>query len=228
MAAAASMPRFASSPVRRPIQNAAHPGQELIKPFCESLHLRIMLLAMKEARLLDGAGDASDVEGLLPKARAGDERAFESIYRATVGSVYGVCLRMTAQRAIAEECTQRTFVQAWRRLSDFRGDAALTTWLHRIAVNEVNSLGRRERRHLQGRQDDQVEPIALVERSDPGRTMDLERAIGALPERARQVFVLYGIYGYGHEDTAAMLGIAVGTSKAHYHRARELLRAALD
>ena len=72
-----------------------------------------------------------------------------------------------------------------------------------------------------------MESIALVERSDPGRVLDLERAIGALPERARQVFVLYGIYGYGHEDTAAMLGIAVGTSKAHYHRARALLRVAL-
>ena len=186
-----------------------------------------MLLAMKEARLHDEAADADAVEALLPKARAGDESAFEAIYRATVGAVYGVCLRMTADRAIAEECTQRTYVSAWRRLADFRGDAALATWLHRIAVNEVLGLGRRERRRLRGRQSDQVESIALVERSDPGRVLDLERAIGALPERARQVFVLYGIYGYGHEDTAAMLGIAVGTSKAHYHRARALLRVAL-
>lgn len=187
-----------------------------------------MLLAMKEARLHDEAADANVVEGLLPKARAGDESAFEAIYRATVGSVYGVCLRMTADRSIAEECTQRTYVRAWQRLADFRGDAALTTWLHRIAVNEVLGLGRRERRRLRGRQSDQVESITLVEKSDPGRELDLERAIGALPERARQVFVLYGIYGYGHADTAAMLGIAVGTSKAHYHRARELLRVALD
>ncbi|MEE9253446.1 MAG: sigma-70 family RNA polymerase sigma factor, partial [Pseudomonadales bacterium] len=124
----------------------------------------------------------------------------------------------------------RTYVQAWQRLGDFRGDAKLTTWLHRIAVNEVLGMSRRERRQLrrQSQHIVEAERMARAEVSDPGRTMDLERAIHALPERARQVFILCGIYGYGHEDTAAMLGIAVGTSKAHFHRARELLRNALD
>jgi RNA polymerase sigma-70 factor (ECF subfamily) len=187
-----------------------------------------MLTAMKEAELTDEPTDGVDVATLLPRAVAGDEGAFEAIYRRTVGSVYGVCLRMTAERSIAEECTQRTFVKAWQRLSDFRGDAALSTWLHRIAVNEVLALGRRERRHLRGLDLRDVDSISALEAGEPAAEMDLERAIGLLPERARQVFVLYGIYGHSHEDTAAMLGIAIGTSKAHSHRARELLRGALE
>jgi RNA polymerase sigma-70 factor (ECF subfamily) len=187
-----------------------------------------MLTAMKESELPDEPTDV-DIDALLPQALAGDQGAFEAIYRGTVGNVYGVCLRMTAERSVAEECTQRTFVKAWQGLSDFRGDSALATWLHRIAVNEVLALGRRERRRLQHLEVPDPDLIsARSQASDPASAMDLERAIGLLPERARQVFVLYGIYGHSHEDTAAMLGIAVGTSKAHYHRARELLRGALE
>ena len=206
------------------------PERRSLESYCRRGVAMIMLSAMKEAGLPDDAADVTDFEGLVSQARAGDESAFETLYRATVGSVYGVCLRMTAEQSAAEECTQRAYVKAWQGLADFRGDAKITTWLHRIAVNEVLGLGRRERRQLRRQHHpmDEVDELMPVEVSDPGRTMDLERAIAALPERARQVFVLCGIYGYAHHDTAAMLGIAVGTSKAHFHRARELLRNTLD
>lgn len=164
-----------------------------------------------------------DHADLLAQARDGDHRAFEALYRDTVGAVYGLCLRMTANPSLAEDCVQQTYLQAWRNLHSFRGDSALSTWLHRIAVNEVHGSFRRETRFHDAEPDeDPVGPIA-----DNAATMDLERAIAALPDRARAVFVLIGVYGYPHEEAAAMLDMAIGTSKAHYHHARHRLRALL-
>jgi RNA polymerase sigma-70 factor (ECF subfamily) len=156
-------------------------------------------------------------------AREGDPHAFEALYRTTVGTVYGLCLRLTADPTLAEECTQQCYVQAWRSLDKFRGASSVTTWLHRIAVNEVRGHFRRERRHDVARADE--EPVSAP--TDEGHARDLERAIATLPQRARSVFVLVGIYGYPHEEAARMLDIATGTSKAHYHRARRQLRALL-
>lgn len=164
-----------------------------------------------------------DFEGLLNAARGGNQRAFENFYRATTGTVYGLCLRMTGNPAVAEECVQQTYIQAWRNLDRFRGDSAVTTWLHRIAVNEVRGHYRREARH-DVPVDEQELPAPATEE---GHSIDLERAISALPERARAVFVLVGVYGYPHEETASMLDMAVGTSKAHYHHARRALRTEL-
>ena len=164
-----------------------------------------------------------DFDQLLNSARNGDQREFEAFYRATCGTVYGLCLRLTSNPTVAEECVQQTFIQAWRNLTGFRGDSAVTTWLHRIAVNEVRGHYRREARHDVSSSDEDQPALT----TDHGRSIDLERAIATLPERARAVFVLVGIYGYPHDQTAAMLDIAVGTSKAHYHHARRQLRKEL-
>ena len=164
-----------------------------------------------------------DLDALAEGARKGDQVAFEALYRATIGPVYGLCLRMTGDPSIAEDCAQRTYLQAWRKLEGFRGGSAITTWLHRIAVNEVLGQHRRESRH----QLSDADPDLVEAPANPGLGMDLERAISSLPARARQVFVLFGIYGYQHEETAAMLDIAVGTSKAHYHQARRHLQRVL-
>ena len=146
--------------------------------------------------------DADTVEQYLEAARLGDERAFERLYRETVGAVYGLCLRLTANPLLAEECVQQVYVQAWRNLHRFR----------------------REKKHAA----DPLDPLEDPAGSDDARTVDLERAIAALPDRARAVFVLVGIYGYSHEEAASMLGIATGTSKAHYHHARKQLRRHLE
>jgi len=165
----------------------------------------------------------TDTASLIEAARGGDQRAFEALYRETCGLVYGLCLRLTANRALAEECVQQTFIQAWRNLSAFRGDSSVSTWLHRIAVNEVRAQYRRESRH--DLEDGGELPLAHT--TDTGRVMDLERAIASLPERARAVFVLVGVYGYPHEEAAGLLDMAVGTSKAHYHHARRQLKVLL-
>lgn len=179
-----------------------------------------MLAEVKTTQMPESSAEADLVE-LCARARTGENAAFEQLYRATVGTVHGLCLRMTTDHALAEDCTQKTYVRAWQKLHQFRGDSAPTTWLHRIAVNEVLGSFRQERRH---RAESEVPDVPAP---DGTPDIDLERAIAQLPERQRQVFVLHGIYGYGHEQAADMLDIAVGTSKAHYHRAREMLRGML-
>ena len=166
--------------------------------------------------------------GLVAAARGGDVRAFERLYRTHSGKVMGLCLRMTRQRDVAEDCVQQTFIRAWRNLAAFENRSAFGTWLHRIAVNEVLSQARNHGTRAESN-DDAIED-ALAAPGDGGRefdagaVMDVERALSTLPEGARHVVVLQAVYGYSHEEVAEMLGIAVGTCKAQLHRGRRLLR----
>ncbi len=149
---------------------------------------------------------------------------FEAIYRAHVGRIYGLCLRLTGQPALAEDCTQECFIAAWRALPAFEGRSQLATWLHRIAVNTV--LTQRRRRpgdalREAGTLDDTA--LELPDGAEASGTLDVEAAMERLPQGARDVLVLVGVYGHSHDEAAAMLGIATGTSKAQLHRARRLL-----
>lgn len=181
-------------------------------------------MAALEADSRDGA---LTERRLLQAARRGDMAAFEALYNRCSGQVYGLCLRMTGDCALAEDCTQEAFVKAWRKLGEFRGDSALATWLHRIAVNEVLTLQRRKGREVRyleavGSQAEPGEASEVV-----GETLDIESAILKLPEGARNVFVLCGIHGYKHTEAAEFLGLAPGTCKAQLHRARRLLKMRL-
>lgn len=170
------------------------------------------------------------VEALVREAQAGDSRAFEALYRQLVGRVYAVCLRMTADQQLAEELTQDAFVRAWEKLDSFRGDSQFSTWLHRLTVNLVLQ-DRRSRARRRGREitTDDLEAYGHeATRSMPGTRVDLERAIAALPEGAREVLVLRDVNGYKYHEVAEMKGVAVGTVKAQVHRARTLVRKALD
>lgn len=167
---------------------------------------------------------------LIARARAGDGRAFEALYRAHVGRIHALCLRMEADGRRAEELTQDVFVRAWERLRSYRGDAAFGTWLHRLAVNVVlsdrRSAWRRSLRVTSGG-DEQILQAGAAG-GDPHDALDLEQAIARLPPGARAVFVLHDIEGYQHGEIAQMAGIAEGTSKTQLFRARRLLRKALD
>ena len=160
---------------------------------------------------------------LIRRAKKGDQRAFEALYRSNVDKVYALCLRMTGNVSEAEDCAQEAFIQAWNQLSKFRGDSAFATWMHRIAVNAV--LGRmRKSKRDQNRLEivaDRTEVAPLT--GDEGTLRDLSEAIDRLPDGARHVFVLHAVYGYSHDEAGSMLGIATGTSKAQVHRARRLL-----
>ena len=164
----------------------------------------------------------------IRRAQRSDARAFEALYRLHVGKVYGLCLRMTGNVSEAEDCTQEAFIQAWNKMMKFRGDSAFSTWLHRIAVNTVLGRIRKSKR-----EQDRVQAVndvytTRLDTGDSGELRDLAEAVDRLPERARHVFVLHAVYGYSHDEAAAMLGIAAGTSKAQLHRARRLLAQQLE
>lgn len=167
--------------------------------------------------------------GDAARAAAGDRDAFARLYQAHTGRVFALCARMTADRALAEELTQDVFVRAWEKLPLFRGESSFGTWLHRLAVNVVlnhrESDGRRRRHFVD---DDLALDAAPARPHAPGDRMDLEQAIATLPPGARRVFVLHDVEGYRHEEIAALFGITTGGSKAQLHRARLLLREALQ
>jgi RNA polymerase sigma-70 factor (ECF subfamily) len=169
---------------------------------------------------------------LVAEAQRGCVGAFEQLYRRHIGRVYGLCLRMAGNATEAEELTQEAFIRAWEKLNSFRGDGAFGTWLYRLTVNTVLTRYRRDLRRT-AREINRADPESASERTglargpeppDPGLRIDLDVAIAALPAGARAVFVLHDVEGYRHEEIAEQTGIAVGTSKAHLHKARKLLR----
>jgi RNA polymerase sigma-70 factor (ECF subfamily) len=162
---------------------------------------------------------------LNPSAAHGGMRAFEALYREHVGAVYGLCLRLTGSRELAQDCTQETFLAAWRALPKFQARSSLATWLHRIAVNTVLARQRGPAARFEA-MTSTAEEVAVNRRggSDSAPPLDLERAIAALPDGARHVLVLVGIYGYNHEEAAELLGLRAGTCRAHLHRARQLIK----
>jgi RNA polymerase sigma-70 factor (ECF subfamily) len=167
---------------------------------------------------------------LVARARAGDLRAFEELYRIHAARVHAVCLRMTADETRASEAMQEAFVHAWKALSRFEGRSAFSTWLHRLAVNAVLDGQRRRTRRaevaLPDDEDGSAGSATSAARSrDAG--LDLERAIRTLPEAVRVPFVLHDVEGYRHREIAEMTGAPEGTCRARLHQARRMLRERL-
>jgi RNA polymerase sigma-70 factor (ECF subfamily) len=164
-------------------------------------------------------------------AASGDRRAFERLYHQHASRVYSLCARMVTDRTRAEELTQDVFVRAWEKLHLFRGESAFGTWLHRMAVNVVLNARKTEGRQ-RGRfeNDDDGDSIGRLSARPhaPGDRMDLEQAFSGLPKGARRVFILHDVEGYKHEEIAEMTGVTTGATKAQLHRARMLLREALN
>lgn len=168
-------------------------------------------------------------------ALAGDAMSgFEDIYRKHYRRVYSICLRMTGNIAEAEDLTQEVFIQLHRKLGSFRGEAAFTTWLHRLTVNQVLMHFRKRsvRSELttdDGEIPDSVDPDTINPESMPiVDRIGLESAIAQLPPGYRAVFVLHDVEGYEHEEIAKILGCSAGTSKSQLHKARLKLRRLLQ
>lgn len=177
-------------------------------------------------------GVDAEAEGAWVQAASrGDTAAFEALYRRHAGRVHGVIGRLVGHHGTrAEDLTQEAFVRAWQALPAFRFESAFSTWLHRLAVNTALMDLRSQRSRPQHEGDDDAFEL-LGQADSAGHTtalsMDLERAVASLPPRARAVLVLYDVEGWKHEEIAAELGMAVGSSKAQLHRARNLLRERL-
>jgi len=167
---------------------------------------------------------SADMTDDVALAAAGDVSAFERVYHAHLPRVHSLVRRMTGGRD-ADEVTQDVFVRVWQKLGTFRGDAAFSTWLHRLAVNVVIERFRSEtlRRQRLKEGDGIFDTIAAPLRSRDV-SMDFETALAKLPDGAREIFVLHDVEGYKHHEIATLLDISAGTSKAQLHRARMMLR----
>lgn len=178
------------------------------------------------------AAAAAETDHALARAAiGGDMRAFEAIYRRHVGRIHGVIQRLVGGQGVrADDLTQEAFVRAWQALPKFRFESAFATWLHRLAVNTaLMELRTRRAQPLFDDDDERLDDLGMADSAGQGTalSLDLERAVATLPPRARAVLVLYDVEGWKHEEIASELGMAVGSSKAQLHRARQLLRERL-
>ena len=170
---------------------------------------------------------------LAKRAAEGDMGAFEDLYQRHHRRVYSICLRMLQSPSEAEDLTQDVFIQLYRKIGSFRGDSAFTTWLHRMAVNQVLMHFRKRTVKFEKTTEEGETPVQVVSGSDNPRKMQivdriaLENAIDQLPDGYKKVFVLHDIEGYEHEEVARLLGCSVGTSKSQLHKARLKLRKLL-
>jgi RNA polymerase sigma-70 factor, ECF subfamily len=181
-----------------------------------------------------GVANARAAElALVQRCRQGELGAFEELYRAHAGRIYGLAMRMLGNAADAEDLLQEIFLAAHRKLETFRGEAALGTWLYRLATNQildhVRSRAARTGQLTDGLDDASLLPDAMGHRLGDRAIdrVDLERALAQLPEGCRAAFVLHDIEGLEHQEVADVLGIAEGTSKSQVHKARLRLRGLL-
>ena len=169
-------------------------------------------------------GVAADVRA----AAFGDGAAFERLYRAHVARVYGLACRMAGSER-ADELTQDVFVRVWEKLGTFRGDAAFSPWLYRLAVNLLCSRLRALKVQREREVASEFPLDAARARQDTIEIrLDFEVALERLPDGAREVFVLHDVEGYKHREIAELMEITSGTSKSQLHRARMILRRHLD
>ncbi|RPI74412.1 MAG: RNA polymerase sigma factor [Ignavibacteriales bacterium] len=170
-----------------------------------------------------------DEDLFITRAKEGDTNAFEILYRNNVSRVYSICLRISSDKRLAEELTQDVFVKAWEKLKFFRGESLLSTWLFRIAVN-TSLLEKRKRKRWFARFKNFSDLLNFDKKVfiSLSTSIDLDKAIAYLPEKARLVFILHDIEGYRHDEISELLSVKSGTTKAQLHRARKLLRKAIE
>jgi RNA polymerase sigma-70 factor, ECF subfamily len=174
----------------------------------------------------------TDLE-LVKRAQEGDSEAFAALFHAHKGRVYSICMRMTNNTAQAEDLTQDAFLQVFRKLSTFKGNSALSTWLYRIAVNTVLMHFRKKALKQISLDETSSQDAKQVRReygSRDGRLsgsvdrITLTRAIKDLPAGYRKIFLLHEVEGYEHQEIAKLLDCSVGNSKSQLHKAKLRIR----
>ena len=188
--------------------------------------------------------DTAHIAQLVARAKAGDREAFDGLVQLYTPQVYNVALRITGSPEEAEDCVQEAFLRAFSALRGFRGEAAFSTWLYRVAVNAANDAARQRSRQplsasdLADRGSDDAPPdLDRVGLHDDTPTNHPEhallqeqrrrvvlRAIHSLPEKHRTVVILYDIQGLSYDQIARIIGARVGTVKSRLNRARLTLK----
>jgi RNA polymerase sigma factor (sigma-70 family) len=178
----------------------------------------------------------ADIEidpAIVRLAARGDARAHEIIYRAFATPVYSLCMRFTKAPAHAEDLVQETFIEVMRSIAKFRGEAALGTWIRRIAVSKALMFLRSAwtaRSQSLGEDWDEVTPGDAVSHGisrHPDEAIDLDAALANLPEVSRTIVWLHDVEGFTHKEIAKMMGRSESFSKSQLSRAYQRLRPML-
>jgi RNA polymerase sigma-70 factor (ECF subfamily) len=177
------------------------------------------------------AGGTRD-EDLVRRFLSGDRGAFATLVERHERRVYNLALRMTGREEDARDATQEAFLTALRKLSSFRGEAAFTTWMHRVTVNACYDLLRKRQRQPMLERSDQdlspPEPPPAPDHADTAAlSVDVRAALLEVPEDFRVVMVLHDVQDLPQDQVAAILGVPVGTVKSRLHRGRVALARAL-
>jgi len=180
------------------------------------------------ARAAEGLADEAIVRG----CQAGDRAAMHAFYARYQRRVFGLIARICGAQE-AEELTQEVFLRAFRAIDRFRGDAQLSTWMYRLAVNAALShagrtMARDKKRRVVTDEEMAQLPAPAAGEGDPRLRQHLERALGELPAGYRAVIVLHDVEGLQHDEIAEILGCRVGTSKSQLHKARAQMRKKLE
>lgn len=174
---------------------------------------------------------------LVQRSKDGDKAAMEQLYRLHCRQIYSLCLQMTFNPTEAEDLTQEAFLQAFRKIGTFRGEAAFFSWIYRIATNTV-LMRRRKNSHPEVAFEDAAAQngvsagiMKFIDHPDPRRKlvdqMSLYWALDQLPDGFRKVLIMHDIEGYKHTEIAERTGNSVGNSKSQLHNARRRLRKLL-
>ncbi|WP_395338151.1 RNA polymerase sigma factor [Ningiella sp. W23] len=166
--------------------------------------------------------------GLVRLAQQGDTIAYRKLYDLHVARVYGLCFRLCADKSQAEDAAQEVFIQLWQKMQNFKGESKFSTYLHAVASNVCISYIRKQRSWWQKMFS--IDDSTQQECAGWGDYCEdeFEKLVLQLPQRMRHVFILYAVEGYRHEQIAENLGISVSTSKVQYHKAKNLLEAAIN
>lgn len=178
----------------------------------------------------------ADIEiepAIVRRAARGDAKAHEIIYRAFAAPVYSLCLRFTRVPAHAEDLVQDTFIEIMRSIRNFRGEAALGSWIRRIAVSKALMFLRSawtSRGQPLGDDWDELTPAHAGSHgvtSHPDEALDLDSALAQLPTVSRAVVWLHDVEGFTHKEIAEMMGQTESFSKSQLSRAYQKLRPML-
>lgn len=172
---------------------------------------------------------------LIARAQSGDRAAFAALVRAHQDEVYTLARRLVGDPHMAADVAQDTLIRAWRALPNFRGDARLSTWLHRITVNTAWTHKDRLRRHPTAPLEEYYQLPAPRDSDHPevaGEILELRgqlcAALDRLPEGQRQVVVMKDVHGWSHQEIADAMDISVTAAKVRLHRARARLAKDLE
>lgn len=175
--------------------------------------------------------EPEDINELVVRAQAGNAEAFERLVELYQHEVFALATRLVVDRDLAADVSQEAFIRAWRALPNFRGEAAFSTWLHRITVNVAWTLKKRRARHAALPLDGTGEPADTGGAPGPEAAGEnvllrasLVEALNRLSPAQRTLVVLKDVYGWSHAEAGQALGITVAAAKVRLHRAHLKLR----